>query len=110
MVIDNKISMGHARVLSKIEDTNKIKELSKKIVNENLSVRELEDLSTFSDIKKKVPIKRVPKNNSDYAYLENKMKDLLGTKVKINGKKLEIYFESSNDLTRILDILDIKAD
>ena len=110
MVIDNKISMGHARVLSKIEDTDKIKELSRRVVNDNLSVRELEDLSSSSEIKKKVPIKRVVKTNSEYSYVEDKLKEVLGTKVKINDKKVEIYFSSTNDLNRILDILNIKVD
>ncbi|MBQ6495317.1 MAG: ParB/RepB/Spo0J family partition protein [Bacilli bacterium] len=110
MVIDNKISMGHARVLSKIEDVNKIKELSKKVINDNLSVRDLEDLSNSSEIKKKVPIKRTVKNNSDYLYIENRMKEILGTKVKIDSKKIEIHYSSSDDLTRILDMLNIKVD
>ena len=38
------------------------------------------------------------------------MKELLGTKVKIDNKKVEIYFESSADLNRILEILNIKID
>lgn len=39
MVVNNKISMGHARVLSKLEDTNKIEELANKVVKENINVR-----------------------------------------------------------------------
>lgn len=107
MILDNRLSMGHARVLSKIEDDSKISELAMKVVNDNLSVRDLEKLSTDVEIKKKVPTQRVSHSN-DYSYLENELRDFLGTKVKISNKKMEIYFENSNDLQRILEILDVK--
>ena len=110
MVVNNKISMGHARVLSKLEDTNKIEELANKVVKENINVRDLEELSTSSDIKKKVPIKRVNKVFSEYKYIEDEMKDVLGTKVKIDSNKIEVYFNSAADLTRLLDIMNIKVD
>lgn len=107
MILDNKLSMGHARVLSKIEDDSKISELANRVVDENLSVRDLEKLSTNTDIKKKVPTQRTSHAN-DYSYLENDLRDFLGTRVKISNKKMEIYFENSNDLQRILEILDVK--
>lgn len=107
MILDNKLSMGHARVLSKIEDDSKISELANRVANENLSVRDLEKLSTNTDIKKKVPTQRTSHAN-DYSYLENDLRDFLGTRVKISNKKMEIYFENSNDLQRILEILDVK--
>ena len=109
MVRDNKMSMGHARVLSKIEDENKVEELAKKVVTENISVRSLEDISNKEDIVKKVPIVRQPKVN-EYQYVEDELRDILGTKVKIENKKIEIYFDSKVDLTRILDILNVKVD
>lgn len=109
MVRDNKMSMGHARVLSKIEDENKVEELAKKVVAENISVRSLEDISNKEDIVKKVPIVRQSKVN-EYQYVEDELRDILGTKVKIENKKIEIYFDSKVDLTRILDILNVKVD
>ena len=109
MVRDNKMSMGHARVLSKIEDENKVEELAKKVVTENISVRSLEDISNKEDIVKKVPIVRQSKVN-EYQYVEDELRDILGTKVKIENKKIEIYFDSKVDLTRILDILNVKVD
>ena len=110
LVLDNKLSMGHARVLSKIDDDKQIEDLAKKVVNSNMSVRDLEDISNGKDIPKKVPINRAAKNKNDYKYVEDKLKEVLGTKVKVDNKKVEIYFNSSNDLTRILDILNIKVD
>lgn len=109
MVRDNKMSMGHARVLSKIEDDNKVEELAKKVVQDNISVRALEDISSKEDIVKKVPVMRQPKVN-EYQYVEDELRDILGTKVKIENKKIEIYFDSKVDLTRILDILNVKVD
>lgn len=109
MVLDNKISMGHARVLSKIEDDSKIEEMARKVVTNNMSVRELENITQEEDIPKKVPIKRVVKDNQ-YKYIENELKEVLGTKVKIDNKKVEIYFETPNDLNRILEIMNVKID
>lgn len=113
MVLDNKISMGHARVLSKMKDDDKVEELANKVVKDNISVRDLEDISSKDNIQKKVPIKRNDTNSSnnkkEYKYVEDELRDLLGTRVKVDNKKIEIFFESSVDLTRILDILNIKV-
>lgn len=109
LVRDNKLSMGHARVLSKIEDNHKVEELANKVVEKNISVRDLEDISSHENIVKKVPIARQPKVN-EYQYIEEELRDILGTKVKIENKKIEIYFDSKVDLTRILDILNVKVD
>ena len=109
MVRENKISMGHARVLSKIEDNHKVEELANKVAKENISVRDLEGISSQEEIVKKVPIIRQPKVN-EYQYIEEELRDILGTKVKVDGKKIEIYFDSKIDLTRILDILNVKVE
>lgn len=109
MILDNKISMGHARVLSKMEDENQIEEFAHKIVDNNMSVRDLENIaSTNTEIKKKIPINRKRVVNTDYKYIEHELQEVLGTKVKVNDRKLEIYFDSSADLDRILDIMNIK--
>ena len=110
MVLDNKLSMGHARVLSKMEDENKVEELANKVVKDNISVRDLEDISSKEDIVKKVPINRTPRPVNQYKYIENELRDILGTKVKVDNKKIEIFFDSQIDLTRILDILNVKVD
>lgn len=109
MVRDNKISMGHARVLSKIESNEKVEELANKVAKENISVRDLEDISSHSEVEKRVPIVRQPKVN-EFQYIEDELRDILGTKVKVENKKIEIFFESKVDLTRILDILNVKVD
>lgn len=107
MILNGELSMGHARVLSKMEDENKITDLAKKIINEGLSVHEIEDISKHEEIKKRVPITRRDKN-SDYTNVENELREILGTKVKVDNKKINIYFENVNDLNRILEIMNIE--
>ena len=107
LVLDNKLSMGHARILSKMENNDEINELADKIVNENISVRTLETMTSTPEVKKKLPVRREQKS-TNYSYVENELKDTLGTKVKISDKKIEIYFENNNDLDRILEIMNVK--
>lgn len=108
MVLDGKLSMGHARELSKLDDKDKVIELAKKVANEGLSVRDIEQLSKNSDIKRKNPISRVNNSNSNYSYIEKELTEYFGTKVKVNGKKIEISFTNDNDLDRLLEIMNIK--
>lgn len=108
MILNGDISMGHARVLSKMDDDDEVIKLADRIVHENISVHELEDISKKDDIKKRMPInKRINNNNYNYSQVEDGLRDLLGTNVKINDKKISIYFENVNDLNRILDIMNI---
>ena len=109
MILDGKLSMGHARELSKLEDNDKIVEYAKNIVNNDLSVREVENLSKSIELKKKNPINRVHKDR-EYDYVERKLKEVFGTKVKVDNKKIEINFSNNNDLDRILEIMNIKFD
>ena len=106
MILTDKISMGHARVLSKLENIDEIKNLAKKIVDENLSVRELEN-KVNSNYKRTNEIKRKKVENNEYKYIEEAFEDKLGTKVKIVDKKIVINYSSLNDLNRILEILNI---
>ncbi len=105
LVLYNKLSMGHARVLSKLEDRNKIEELAEQVVSNGLSVRELEDISSSSDYKKNVTINRTKKDN-EYVNVEKMLKEKLGTKVKINNNKITINFSNVQDLNRILEIMN----
>lgn len=92
MVLDNKLSMGHARVLSKMKDEDKVEELANKVVKDNISVRDLEDISSKSNISKRVQVNRLPKTENQYKYIENELRDILGTKVRVENKKIEIFF------------------
>ena len=105
LIIDNKISMSHARVLSKMENKDEVIALANKIISDNLNVRDLESVSKNEDIEKTHKIKK--KSNVEYSYVENIMCEKLGTKVKINNNKINISFSNVNDLNRILEILNI---
>lgn len=103
---EKKITMSHARVLSKMEDQEKITELANKIIAENLNVRDIEEISQEGDIKKTKEIKKNNENN-EYKYIENELCERLGTKVKVKANKLEINFSNINDLNRILEIINM---
>lgn len=109
MILYNKLSMGHARVLSKLENKEQIEELANKVISENLSVRDLEELTIPEDFTRKIPS---VKNNrtKEYKYVEDAMKEKLGTKVSISGNKIKISFATKEDLNRILEILDIEVE
>lgn len=107
MINSNAISMGHARILSKLEDDNQVKEIADKIVNDKLSVRDIEKLTQSDNFERRNKVKREKKNN-DYKYVEDLMREKLDTKVKISDKKIEITFVNDADLNRILEIIDIK--
>ena len=94
LIKENKISMGHARVLSKLSDIDKINELVSKIVEENLSVRELESITNEEDFTRKNKINKKIKS-SEYNNLEKDLTEYYGTKVKISNKKLIISFENN---------------
>ncbi len=109
MVLYNKISMGHARVLSKLESHDQIEELANKVVSENLSVRDLEKLTESTDFVRSAPVAKT-KKSKEYKYVEDAMKEKLGTKVAISGNKIKISFVTKEDLNRILEILDIEVE
>lgn len=108
MVLYGKISMGHARVLSKLESHDQIEELANKVVNDNLSVRELEELASGEKFEKVLPVKK--KAVKEYKYVEDAMKEKLDTKVSISGNKIKISFATKEDLNRILEILNIEVE
>ena len=105
LVLYNKISMGHARVLSKLEDINTIEDLADKVIKEDLSVRELEELSSNPSIKRVAPVVRKQKD-TQFDNVEKMLKEKLGTKVRINNKKITISFSNVQDLNRILEIMN----
>lgn len=111
MIAEGQISMGHARVLSKLEDDEKIIELAHQIVENKLPVRNIEQITEGNHYEKKVKIERKPKEvNRDYQYVEDILREKLDTKVKVKDKVLEISFNNVADLNRILEILHVRGD
>ena len=103
-IAENKITMGHARVLSKLDDTEKIKYLAKKVADESLSVRELESMTSGDETPRRHKV--VKQKSLIYQDLEKELSLYLGTKVKLNNKKLVISFVNDKDLNRILETIN----
>lgn len=109
MISAGELTMGHARVISKLESTEQMKELAHKIINEKLPVRDLEQLAENDKFERKVKIERKPKEqNREYKYVEDLLREKLDTKIKIKDRKIEISFNNVADLNRILEILNVK--
>ena len=111
LINEKKISMGHAKILSKLEDKYQIKELTDKIITEGISVHELESLTSSNKEYTRTNSSSIPKEkkqkDSMYSYLEEIISEKLGTKVKINNNKIQISFTNSNDLNRLLEIMNL---
>lgn len=110
-LIEGIITEGHGRALLALPNLNMQHEMCKKIVDENLSVRETEKViknllnPQSKELKKKIETQ--PYLNDVKSKLENHF----GTKVMINAKKnrgkIEIEYYSNDDLQRILDIINL---
>lgn len=109
-LIESVISEGHGRALLAIEDKDLQYKLAQKIIDEKLSVRELEKLIK-SVFKEKEEKKEEVKVNPYVKDVENRLQDYFGTKVNINSKnkkgKIEIEYYSDDDLNRILELMNI---
>ena len=108
MVIDGRLSQGHARTLLPVEDPQLQQTLAERILKEGLNVRQVEALVASLGKEKPVKPKKVenPLMRKYYEDVENSLSSRLGTKVKIqegNKKgKIEIEYYSKEDLERIL--------
>src|SRR3990170_362090 len=113
-VLDNKLSMGHARAIINVENADQQLYIFKRTLEEELSVRKVEDL-VRSLSQGKSGSKAESENNpqaqasKEIAQLQTKLSSHFGTRVviKSDGKKgdIRIPFLSVEDLNRILDIL-----
>lgn len=107
-ILHGLISMGHAKVLSKLEDKELVTSLSERIKNEHLSVRELEAITSTDEYKRTNSIVKI-KSPNQYGYVEDAMTDKIGNRVKIKNNKIVIPFNSEKDLERILEIINIEV-
>ena len=110
MVADGRLSMGHARALIPVEDEETQLALAVKIVEEHLSVRDVEKL--IRSLQRKAPGKKEkdPALELIYKDLENRMNAALGMKVAIKSKneksgRIEITYSNQDDLEKLMDRL-----
>ena len=111
MVIDDLLTTGHARALLAISDKEKQYLLAQQIFDEKLSVRETEKLVKKLQSEKKESAVKTDNNDLSIFYedVEQKLKNIMGTKVLIHQKdkekgKIEIEYYSSDELERIVDL------
>jgi len=107
-LIDNRLSMGHARVLAGLTNQEAQKAIRDEIIKKGLSVRQVEDL-----VRKRERSQHRKKGNAEEDHymrsLAENLKRTLGTKVDLRkrGKQgsIVIYFYSEEELDRLLEIL-----
>ncbi|HEY8362411.1 MAG TPA: ParB/RepB/Spo0J family partition protein [Tissierellaceae bacterium] len=100
-----KLTAGHGKALLSIKDENKQLQIAEEIINNDLNVREAENITS-----KKAKGKEKDNKKDPYIVeIEENLMRILGTKVNlVQGKKkgkIEIEYYTNEDLERILDIL-----
>lgn len=110
MLVKGQLSAGHARALLGLEDQDRQLEAAQKVIDQTLSVRQTEDLVRVMNAP--VPEKS-PKMPTDPSYkeLEGRMRDALGTKVRIKRQteskgKIEISYYSEDQLDEIFKVIN----
>lgn len=107
-----KISMGHAKAIASVKEPAAQINLANKVIKDELSVRQLEDIVGRVVV---VGGQRRPKQRLDaniaYSDLENRLKNVLGTKVRIKCNKnasgsIVVEFYSEEELGRIVDLIE----
>ncbi|MCD5424456.1 ParB/RepB/Spo0J family partition protein [Limosilactobacillus fermentum] len=113
MLASGELSMGQARTLLGVKDERRLVELAKRVANEGLTVRQLEEI--VAGINKKGRQKSVFKSANPYLReAESQLAGKLGAKVSLQAKrrggKIVIPYGSNQDLNRILELLGVHFD
>ena len=114
MLVDGRLSAGHARAILALEDPKQQLKIANEVVEKNLSVRQTEDLVKELNEAKPSAKKKAKKDDDMgfiYRDLEKKMTAALGTKVKIKRKdkgkgKIEISYFTEDELDRLYGIIN----
>lgn len=110
LLMQRKLSVGHGKVLLGIPDRQQQEKLALEIVEKGLSVRDAEKAAQQLLQQNKKKVKQKQKTiDPEMADVEDRLRQLLGTKVKIKqgrrGGKIEIDFFSRDELDRLLELL-----
>ncbi|MBR2067187.1 MAG: ParB/RepB/Spo0J family partition protein [Solobacterium sp.] len=107
LVVNKKLTMGHVRPLLSLNDENEIFEAAEYVLKNKLSVREVEEYIRSLQGKEKKVMKKVTKQKDPWIRdIENHMQRKLGTEVDISKKAISIHYTNTEDLNRILEIID----
>lgn len=109
---EDEITFGHARALLAVKDAKLQKQLTDDIVDNRLSVRDVEKYIQTLAKAKEIKKKEKELYNPFYREIQEKLQRLLGTKVSISKGakkgKIEIEYYSEEELARIIDIINAK--
>ena len=97
LVSEGKITSGHARPLSKLKDEKRIIEIANEIVQKNLNVRDVEEIT-----KNEKKTKTIKVSSNKFVRTQNKLENYLGCKVKVSEDKITITFpkEKRNEIVK----------
>ncbi|GAB4329742.1 MAG: ParB/RepB/Spo0J family partition protein [Calditrichia bacterium] len=106
-----KIREGHARALLGLNDRQLQIELMKKIIEQGLSVRKVEEAVKKLRADKQIVVEKPGRKKSPYiTRIESALREKFGTQVKVRTKKeggsIEITYYSREDLDRLLELFD----
>ena len=106
---ERKISAGHARAILQAKPPLTMIKVWDAIMEKNLSVRDAEKMVRGKEVNQIKKSRTSKKKDSEIAPVENKLIEVLGTKVKLKslkkGGKIEVSYFSIDDLDRIIDII-----
>jgi ParB family chromosome partitioning protein len=109
-VAAGEVTIGHARTLLVLEDTEDQILVWKKLLKNDFSVRKLERVVKELSEEKSTQSVKSRKKSIHILKIEEKLRDIFGTKVNLRTKKeggsIDIDFYSPEDLNRILEIFD----
>lgn len=104
------ITIGHAKVLLTVKDAQVQKELVERIMDQVLTVRELEKYIEELEKNKSKKNQKKPESNPFYREIQENLQKILGTKVSISKGtkkgKIEIEYYSDEQLTRIIEMMN----
>ena len=109
LVNANKLSYGQARTLLALDDEDEMVALAKRAVKEDLSVRELEGLTSSNKKTTKKPTSSKPRDPF-MEDVKNRLQRKYSTKVEIKNKSIIIKYNDIKDLNRILEIMGVIED
>ena len=108
MVSEGLITKGHARALLAVDNEGRQLQIAEEIVAEDLSVRATEKLVKGKQVRRK-PRKKIIRKPADIAQVEGELKDIFGTKVKLEHKAgkgvISIEYYSKDELDRLIEML-----
>lgn len=115
LIRENKISLGHAKVLLSLKDSSLQVILAEKVARDHLSVRELETaLAQFTETKTQSKKTQRIGSSSLFVQMEDKLRSSFQTKVRVKGDsargKIEIDYFSEEELNRLLELWNIRIE